>query len=224
VPSNSGVSSADLEFACLDAVRTARAVFLDDVVLHAHGTRANLIATGKPAREIPVDTLRSDNTFQIAEFFYLCEHFKLNDSGRIALYIDRHNRDMEDLRNDGPKMLQQGLLPQRIQGALFTDEQKNKVVENVASGRLRLDQSDLGRFLSPVISPETCRKTLVALADGGLLERRNIGQVLVISTGALERYYRKHLRCIVEAVLGSGRTAEAEAPDLKRGSRAQQVQ
>lgn len=192
------------EFRCLDAMRTARAIFLDEVVSAAQRHRDKILAQGGSAKEINVVTLRSDNTFQVAEFYFLCEHFRLNDSERIAMFIDRHNQDMTTLLKDTDKARQQGLLPQRIKEAIFTTEQKAKVVENVVNGKLRLDQSDIGRFLAPVISPETCRKTLVALADGGLLERRNIGQVLVISPGVLENYYRGHLRYIANTLKTEG--------------------
>lgn len=199
MPDNTLPTGQD-EFTCLDAIRTARAAFLNDVVSHAHRHETKLHATEQSAKTINVTALRSENTFQVAEFYFLCEHFRLNDAERIAMFIERHNQDMTELLKNKDKARQQGLTPQRIQDAVFSKEQKAKVAENVVNTRLRLDQSDLGRFLAPVISAETCRKTLVALADGGLLERRNIGQVLVISSGILENYYRKHLRRIADAI------------------------
>jgi len=92
---------------------------------------------------------------------------------------------MKELLNDRSKRDRAGMTVQRVRAALFSPTQIERVVEHVADGRLRLDQSDLGRLLSQAISTETCRKTLVALAKGGLLNRINIGQVLVVSTGHL---------------------------------------
>ncbi|CUW39629.1 conserved protein of unknown function [Magnetospirillum sp. XM-1] len=189
-----------LEFRCLDAMRTARSKFFDDLVTFARQHHANQPSPGKGGKELPVAILRSDNAYQIAEFYFLIEEFRLNDPERIGAFIDHHNRDMVAML-DAPDILkQQGVARQRIEEAVFSPEQRAKVLENAGAGRLRLDQSDIGRFLAPLISPETCRKTLVALADGGLLDRRNIGQVIVASNGVIEGYFRSHLRQVVNAI------------------------
>ncbi len=191
---------AGREFRCLDAMRTSRSEFFDNVVTHARGHLAALAASGKSCKDISVTLLRSENTLQIAEFYFLAEEFRLDKAERIGAFIDLHNKDMKKLLDEPETLSLQGLVRQRIEDAVFSPEQRAKVVENTVKGRLRLDQSDIGRFLSPLISPETCRKTLVALADGGLLERRNIGQVIVVSNGVIEDYYRRHLRSVVDAV------------------------
>jgi hypothetical protein len=201
-----------VEFACLEAMRSARSMFLDDIVAHSQRYRADVTTTDTSAEDVRVASLRSDNIFHVAEFYFQCEHYRLNDPVRIAEFIDRHNDSMRELLKSGAALRQRGLLAHRVKNAIFSDEQKAKVIETALDkDRLRFDQSDIGRFLSPIISPETCRKTLVALADGGLLERRNIGQVLVISTGVFEKYYRAHLRRIVDAINGK--------PDDKLGKR-----
>lgn len=188
------------EFCCLDAMRTARSKFFDDIVSHARDHRSGLAASGKAVKDLPVALLRSDNAYQIAEFYFLAEEFQLDVPERIAAFIDHHNQDMRTLL-DAPETLRlQGLLRPRIEAAEFTPEQRAKVIEHTVKGRLCLDQSDIARFLAPLISPETCRKTIVALGNGGLLERRNIGQVIVVSTGVIEDYFRRHLRAVVDAV------------------------
>lgn len=188
------------EFVCLDAMRTARAAFFDDIVSHAQRHQAELAASGKNYGAVAVAMLRSDNAYQIAEFYYMAEEFQLSDPRKIACYVDRHNQDMHDLIRAPERLALHGVRKERISEAIFSNEEKAKVVENAACGRLRLDQSDVGRFLAPLISPETCRKTLVALSEGGLLERRNIGAVIVTSTGALEAYYRQHLQQMAEMI------------------------
>jgi hypothetical protein len=199
-----------VEFACLDAMRSARSKFLDDIVAHSQRYRTSLVTADTSAEDVRVASLRNENVFHVAEFYFMCEHYRLNDPVRIAEFIDQHNDSMRELLNSGAAMRQRGLLAHRVKNAIFSEEQKAKVIETaVDKGLLRLDQSDIGRFLSPVISPETCRKTLVALAEGGLLERRNIGQVLVISTGVFEEYYRAHLRRIIDAIVSES--------DLKSG-------
>jgi hypothetical protein len=175
-------------------------MFFDDIVSYARDHQKCRAASGKTGKELSVALLRSDNAYQIAEFYFLVEELRLDESERIGAYIDHHNRDMIDLLGSPETLKRQGLLPQRISDAVFSVEQKAKVIENVVGGRLRLDQSDIGRFLAPLISPETCRKTIVALADGGLLDRRHIGQVMVASTGVIEDVFRRHLRYVVDAV------------------------
>jgi hypothetical protein len=96
-------------------------------------------------------------------------------------------------------------------GGLFSEQGIEKVVQQISDGHLRLDQSDLGRLLVTLISPETTRKAVVALAKGGLLTRVRIGQVLVVSNGVLESYFEKHLSAIVSD-LKVALSAKSEVP------------
>jgi hypothetical protein len=47
--------------------------------------------------------------------------------------------------------------------AIFTEPQIEKVAQHCVDGRLRLDQTDLGKLLAPIVSAETTRKAVVAL-------------------------------------------------------------
>ena len=125
---------------------------------------------------------------------------KLADRHKLHAFLRRHNADMAALLADKARRDLMGLLKQRIEEAIFSATQIEKVLEMSGEGRLRLDQSDLGRLLSQLISPETCRKVTVVLAKGGLLTRRTIGTVLVVSTGVLEGYFRKHLQQILSTL------------------------
>jgi hypothetical protein len=58
----------------------------------------------------------------------------------------------------------------------------------------------MSRLLTTLISPETTRKAVLALAKGGLLNRVRIGEVLIVSPGTLEAYFHKHLHTIVSAL------------------------
>ena len=49
------------EFICLDAIRTARSNFLNDIVAHARKFRDEIGASRKEATEIKIDILRSEN-------------------------------------------------------------------------------------------------------------------------------------------------------------------
>ena len=193
-------AAGSLEFRCLDAMRAARAIFFDDIVAHARRHQAEAVRNGASPRNVAVATLRSENAYQIAEFYYLAEEFGLASPLTIGEFINNHNRDMQILLEDTERLALYGVRKERIAEAIFSQEEKAKVVENTVVGRLRLDQSDVGRCLATLISPETCRKTLVALGDGGLLERKKVGSVIVTSTGILEAYFRNHLRMIAESL------------------------
>ncbi|WP_041633814.1 hypothetical protein [Magnetospirillum gryphiswaldense] len=189
------------EFACLDAMRTARAVFFDEIVSHAQRYAAKGGGSGRGADGVAVAILRSENAYQIAEFYFLAEEFGLGSPHMIGDYIDRHNEDMRQLLLSPERLAHYGVRKERIEDAIFSEEEKAKVVENSQGGRLRLDQSDVARCLATMISPETCRKTLVAMGNGGLLERRSAVSVIITSTGILEGYFRCHLRLMSDMVI-----------------------
>jgi hypothetical protein len=189
------------ELTCLAAFREARDRFSSDIIEHAHNHNADRENTNLTTDEI--DLLKGSYTYSVAEFYYIIEELNFNYKAKIRSYLHRHNSDMSELLSDRVKRERAGMTIQRVKASLFSPTQIERVVEHVVDGRLRLDQSDLGRLLSQAISTETCRKTVVALAKGGLLNRINIGQVLVVSTGHLERYYRKHLTSIVTALARS---------------------
>ena len=201
-------SSIALE--CLTAIRQARSAFFHSLLAYA---QQRMASRKEATSEEQIDLLRGENAYLVAEFFYVLRECGLNDPTRLRAFLQRHNADMATLSADRERLRRQGLSRQRVQDAIFQDWQIDKVVENAVSGRLRLDQSDLGRLLSPVMSPETCRKTVVALADGGLLTRIKIGQALITSTGLLEDRFAKHLKYIVEALREKSKVLpEAEMP------------
>lgn len=178
------------ELTCLVALREARASFFHDVIAHA---RSHAEKHGTSITQDDVDLLRSENAYQVAEFYFLIEELNLSNRTKTKSFLRRHNADMQALLEDRPKREMMGLLRQRVEEAIFSEIQIEKVSENIIDGKLRLDQSDLGRLLSTIMSPETCRKVVVSMAKGGLINRINIGQVLVISNGNIERCFRAHL-------------------------------
>lgn len=192
-----------LDFVCLEATRTARAAFFDEIIEHAQRHQAQLAQQGKKTAELAVTMLRSENTYQVAEFYYLIDEFGLNTPAKIEAFIERHNQDMQDLLADTRRLGIYGIRQERIAAAIFSEEEKNKVVENAVGGRIRLDQSDIGRCLAALISPETCRKVVIALGDGGFFERKKTGAVRVTSTGILEDCFRRHLREISKAIFAN---------------------
>jgi hypothetical protein len=193
------------ELTCLSALRSARRRFFCDIVDHASDY------SKKQLSKNDVDLLRGDTTYQVAEFYYVIDDMKLADKQKMRLVLERHNRDMEELVANRQRRELMGLLKQSVERAIFSPIQIDKVVENVVDGKLRLDQSDLGRLLAQAMSPETCRKVVVSLARGGLINRINIGQVLIVSNGVLEGYFRNHLTSVVKQLAVNSRHADAAA-------------
>ncbi len=140
--------------------------------------------------------LRQEPPYQIAEFFFLLRAFQLDSETKVRRYAELHNLHLERLLADRTKMRRLGLSPTRVRKGMFSPESIPKLVENYRSGDGAIDQSDLSRLLIEVMSPETCRKTAVVLADAGYLERHRspYQSVLVRSTGELERIFARCLR------------------------------
>lgn len=149
-----------------------------------------------------VARLRQEPAYQMAEFFYLLRAFRLDSEEKIRRYVALHNRHLEALQEDRPKMRRLGLSPTRVRKGLFSPLNVPKLVENYRTGEAAIDQSDLSRFLVEVMAPETCRQTAVTLTEAGYLERRRTPyqSVLVRSTGALERIFARGLRRIRTAL------------------------
>ncbi|MEO0995348.1 MAG: hypothetical protein AAFX62_16275, partial [Pseudomonadota bacterium] len=149
-----------------------------------------------------VALLRSDGAGQIAEFFYLIEELGLKDAERFREFLVEHNASMRGYLADPERMRALGLTPQRVEAALFSDEQMSFIKLVSPPGQIYLDQSALGRLLAEAMAPESCRRVAIALAEGGLLLRHQVGHVLISSDGTLESLYRQHLRSVVTAIRG----------------------
>lgn len=191
------------ELTCLSAMTDGRAHFFQLLVEHASGH----YAPSSPHRLLTdvIAVLREDHVYQVAKFFYLLEELDLRNPSKFQMLIERQNSDMAQLLNDRSRMLLMGLNPQRVKDAMFSEDQQKKIFFDSgvdSNGNVRLDQSDLGKFLAVFMSPESCRQAVVALAEAGLLIRRGHGKVFVSSDGTLEYYFRQHLRLIDERIKG----------------------
>jgi len=140
--------------------------------------------------------LRQDSAFQLAEFFYLIEAYGMGTPEAICRLADAHNAYLHGLAQDRDKMRRMGLRSDRIERAIFGPEHLAKLGENYARTPPAIDQSDLSRLLTIVMSSETCRKLCVACEDAGFLGRAKspYGAMLVRSTGVMERVYGEHLQ------------------------------
>lgn len=193
-----GQGTESIELLCLVALREAREWFQTEIVQKARaydGSKAKAELT-----EEDFDLLRGNEAFQIAEFYYLLQQFNLADPQRIRQFLYRHNDDMSAMIADKEKRIAMGLSASRLEEGIFSETQIEKVVQQISEGKLRLDQSDLGRLLCSLLSVEITRKSVVALARGGWLTRVKIGHVLIVSSGVLEACFETHLNRIVSSL------------------------
>lgn len=175
------------ELLLLEAMRQAKADFL----------KALCAASASDNPDVQV-ALRQDSAFQLAEFFYLIEAYGMDTPDAIRRLADAHNAYLHELAKDREKMRRMGLRPDRIERAIFGAEHLAKLGENYARTPPAIDQSDLARLLTIVMSSETCRKLCVACEDAGFLARAKspYGAMLVRSTGVMERIYGEHLQSL----------------------------
>jgi hypothetical protein len=188
------------ELRCVGALRHARSSFFSDILSHAR-THLSQTKSVETLTDEDIDELRSDATYQVAEFFYVARARKLADRETIRLFLRGHNEAMRGYIGDKTKRELTGVTVASAKKGLFSDIQINKVVENIVEGKLRLDQSDLGRILASVFAAETTRNAVISIAKGGLINRVRVGQVtLVVSNGVLEDYFHKHLSLIIKSI------------------------
>ncbi|MBR0731684.1 hypothetical protein ABIF64_001736 [Bradyrhizobium japonicum] len=192
---------------CLIALREARSQLIDDVVTHA---RNHAAASQTDLTQEDIDILCTGGAFEVAEFYYLVDRYNLNDKRNIRAFILHHNADVEECLTNKDKRMSLGLSVQRLKESLFSETQIERVVQSVAEGKLRLSQTDLACLLYQIMSAEKTRRAVLALAKAGLLIRINIGMVLIVSDGTLEKYFERHLRFIVTHLQGSLLSKEGE--------------
>jgi hypothetical protein len=175
----------------LEAMRQAKADFFRDLCA----------ASSSDDPDVQV-ALRQDSAYQLAEFFYLIRAYGMESPEAIRRLAETHNAYLHELVRDRDKMRRMGLRPDRIERAIFGAEHLAKLVENFGRTPPAIDQSDLARLLTIVMSSETCRKLCVACEGAEFLARAKspYGAMLVRSTGVMERIYGDHLRSLYEAL------------------------
>lgn len=147
----------------------------------------SVVSSSQTADSSALHALRQEPLYQLAEFLFSIHANTVVSSGQLLQLAQLHNEHLLGLRAEPARMRTFGLTPERLESALFTQDNLAKLASNFETGRA-IDQSDLARFLVTVMSPETCRKVLVAAENGGFLERQRspYGAMLVRSTGMLE--------------------------------------
>jgi len=161
-----------------------------------------VVEVSKDQSDSILAALRSDSTYQLAEFYYLLRGFKIRSVADLDQLIDRHNDYISSLLSDKQKMGRMGLSSERLLSAIFDGETKPRVLKIWADESGALDQSSLARLLVAVMSDETARRTIVACAAAGFLLRHNsiFRITLVKSTGTLEDIFGSCLRSVRQTI------------------------
>jgi hypothetical protein len=155
-----------------------------------------LAAASRDQDEGILEMLRLEATYQLAEFYYGLKAHGIDTENDVEKLADAHNDYIEGLTNDPAKMRRLGLSKDRLLDAMFTADTRPRLVEIWRQQPGAIDQSNLARLLTVVMSAETCRKVVVACAEAGFLERKDTiyGAKLIVSTGVLERTLGECLR------------------------------
>lgn len=157
-----------------------------------------------PESTAELRNLRQENVYEIAEFYYLLKIFKVDTPSKLRKFGITHNENIEELLLNKAERNKLGVQPQRLQEALFdTEEKLDRLKMNCNSGKIRMSQSDLGRFVVEYMSFETCRTTVKILSDAGYLENSKspFGAILIASNGKLEEIFSRYIRSFRKAVM-----------------------
>ena len=122
---------------------------------------------------------------QLAEFYYLLDCQGIRSVEQIERLAELHNAYVVSVTKDEAKMRRLGLTSERLLDSMFTSDTLPRLLQNWQDDPGAVDQSNLARFLTVVMSAETCRKVVVAYADAGFLTRARTpyGTFLIKSTG-----------------------------------------
>ncbi len=184
-----------LDLEALQAYREARLEFSNRVVEFNQTSERETIAA-----------LRSDATYQLAEFIFLIVSFEINTEVEFDGLIERHNEYITNLLKDRDKCQRMGLRKDRLLSSIFDGEVRPRALKIWSDENGAIDQSSMARFLVTVMSDETTRKTLVACGKAGLIERELsvFRVVLVRPNGILEGIYGDCLRTARKKIQSHG--------------------
>ena len=179
------------DFAALEHMRRARMNFGDRICA----------ASTSQADEV-LESLRLENMFEFAEFYFAIKAMELCGADDIALLADMHNRRIDDLLRNTTAMRQRKLRKDRLLDAIFTSDTRPRLEHCWRETPGALDQANLGRFLLPQMSAETTRKLAVAAEAAGFLTRRDtvFGTKVVVSTGVMEDIFGQCMREMRDAI------------------------
>ncbi len=179
------------DFAALEHVRRARTNFADRICT----------ASASQHQEV-LEILRLGSMFDLAEFYFALKAMDLYGVDDIALLADMHNQRVDGLLRNPDAMRQRKLRTDRLLDAIFTSDTRPRLEHFWRETPGALDQSNLARFLLPLMAANTTRKLVVAAEAAGFLVRRptQLGTILVVSTGIMEDVFGQCMRQMREAI------------------------
>ncbi len=174
-----------VDIAALQAIRQGRIHFVE-----------RLVDASADRSEPTLAALRSDATYQLAEFLFLLRGFEISTVNDLDGLIERHNTYASGLLQNAEKMRRMGLTKERVLAAIFDGETRPRILKLWLDEPRALDQSTLARLLVAVMSDETARKTIVACGKAGFLDRKmSVFRIMLVrSRGILEDIYGQCLR------------------------------
>ena len=181
-------SSAGLEadISLFEEMFSAKVRFFDDMVENR-----------EPGVVVAIADLRQETIYEIAEFYYFLKVFGIDSPEKLRVFALSHNKNLEDLLENGEDRGKLGVQKTRLQDALFdTDEKLERLEANSGAGPIKMSQSDLARFLVEHMSSETCRAGVKVLGDAGYLRlsKSPFGAILIRSSGTLEEVFAGYIR------------------------------
>jgi hypothetical protein len=161
-----------------------------------------LCEASKSQSEEVLELLRTESMYDFSEFFYLLKARGIGSENEIGAFAELHNSHIVELTKNERKMRRLGLKRDRLLQAIFTADTLPRLLQNWRERPGAMDQSNLGRFLSTLMSTETTRKLVVAGGEAGFLvrEKTPYGTSLVSSTGIMEDVFGSTLRAFREQI------------------------
>lgn len=198
------MSDLSVEMLALRAIRNSRAKFRNAVLAAARSHRqANPLDGLTTLTGEEVQSLQSAGMESIAELLFVQSDLELNkDAERIEQFLTKHNQDMQalvsELTEQRRHKVEGGASLTALRKSFFTEARIQELVVATQFGGAYFSQSDIGRILICLMSPETCRKYLETLGDCGFLVRQGSSAIPIRSRNIIENLYREHMRRIVE--------------------------
>ena len=112
------VDEIEKDIFALQALRDGRLKFISKVIETSCDRSADVLSA-----------LRSDATYQLAEFYFLLSGFGIKTVSEFDQLIERHNDYVSSLLTDAAKMQRMGLSKERLLSAIFDGETRPRLLK-----------------------------------------------------------------------------------------------
>lgn len=148
-----------------------------------------------------IDFVIKPESLHFAEWLFSIQAIGLKHGDRMRLYLEQHNKSMEDIINiirnsPGKRCDITNITLETAKSSIFPKSVINRIViyKDISSGSIGFSQSDVARIHVEVASAETWRLVLLALERSGFISRLDIGPQLIQTNGVLECFVRDYLK------------------------------